>query len=70
MKDFCEKFTTNKIKITMLKEILLCCLLNKKELENLYFYLIKKSSYAIKFIESPTEEMKLLAKKKKTVKLC
>ena len=42
MKDFCEKFTTNKIKITMIKEILLCCLLNKKELETLYFYLIKK----------------------------
>ena len=48
----------------MIKEIALCYLLNKKELENLYFYLIKNNGYVIKYIENPTEEMQLEAVKK------
>ena len=59
--DFCKNFIKNNMKKNIIKDLSLCFLLNKKELENLYFYLIKKHGYNIQYIKEPTEEMKIEA---------
>ena len=65
MKNFCKNFLKNNIYDQILSNVSLFCLLNKQELNFLYFYLIKNNGWNIKYIKSPTEEMKLFAIKKK-----
>ena len=45
----------------MLKDATLSILLNKKEVEELYFCLIINDPYFVQYIDNPTEEMELEA---------
>ena len=61
MLNFCKNFIKNKRKENILNDPTLCFLLNKKELEDLYFYLIKDNARIIQHIKNLTNEMQLKA---------
>ena len=58
-----EEFVKNNIEC-VLKDSTLSILLNKKEIEELYFCLIEVDGNFLHYIKNPTEEMKLKAVQK------
>ena len=63
MINFCKHLIENDLTCCVLNDSSLLYLLNKKEINFLYFYLIRNNGLNIKYIKEPTEEMKLEAVK-------
>ena len=61
MSDVGKKFIKNNIQGYVLEDSTLSILLNKKEIEELYFCLIINNPYFIQYINNPTEKIKLEA---------
>ena len=59
-----KEFIKNNMQGYMLEDLILSILLNKKEMEELYFCLIEVDGNFLHYIKNPTEEMKEIAIKK------
>jgi len=64
MKKICTNIIENYLSNFILREKLLFCLFNKKEIEDLFLYLLNKNVWIIEYIKNPTEKIKLKAVKK------
>ena len=68
MKNIIQNIIKNNIGY-ILKDVSLLFLLNKKELNSLFFSLIKKDIWIIRYMNNPTEEMQLEAVKNSSISI-